>query len=150
MNRIKDWLYVGNYQDSINLSQLNKAGVRVVLQLAQRLPKSDLRHLYLPLEDGQYIPTPKLEEALDFLATQRADGEKVLIACGAGVSRAAVISMAALHEFEGMGFLEAYSLLRQERPIIAPHPILIRSLCLYYADAPPFEELWQAMGKLDG
>jgi protein-tyrosine phosphatase len=55
----------------------------------------------------------------------------MLVCCGAGMSRSPVFVAAFFHE-EGMELDAAFELIRERRPIIRPHPRLVRSLESHY------------------
>ncbi len=52
MHRIRDWLYVGKYAETTNLSYLRSYGIGAMLQLADRVEQPGIESLYLPVEEG--------------------------------------------------------------------------------------------------
>ncbi|HSH04550.1 MAG TPA: dual specificity protein phosphatase [Anaerolineae bacterium] len=142
MNKIRPWLYIGKYSDTKNLTSLQNHTITAMLQLAAPVPQPNITHLYLPVEDGEPLPHIYLQQGLDFIRQQRAHNQRLLIACGAGVSRAATFTIAALVDQEQLPLLDAYHLIKQHRPIIMPHPALWTSLCQYYQQEIPFQQLF--------
>ena len=80
------------------------------------------------IEDGRITNCGVFEKAADVIATARSEGKNVLVHCAAGVSRSATAVMAYLMIHEGMGWADALCYLRESRPCVNPHPLLVRSL----------------------
>ncbi|NJM07283.1 hypothetical protein HC891_15450 [Candidatus Gracilibacteria bacterium] len=90
--------------------------------------------LYLPVEDGEALAAEKLRRGVDFVLTHHATNKTVLVACGAGISRATTFTIAALKEAEGLSLLDAAHAVRQAHPDGMPHWLLWESLCTYYGE----------------
>lgn len=114
-----------------------------MLQLAELVEQPDIACLYLPVDDGVPLPTALLRQGIDFVFTHKNQGERVLIACGAGVSRSVTFAVAALKEIEGLDLASALRLVKQKHPGALPHPALWESLCGYYGED---VALWDALG----
>jgi hypothetical protein len=100
--------------------------------LAELVEHPSITSRYLPVEDGEPLPVEFLEEGIAFIKDQKERGHNILVACGAGISRSAAFSIAALHEIEGMDLLHAFQLVKAVREIALPHPAIWDSLCAYY------------------
>ena len=79
-------------------------------------------------------PANMLRRGLEFVRSHKAWGNNVLIACGAGVSRASAFAVAVLKEEESLSLLEALREVHARHPEIMPHPELWKSLCSYYGE----------------
>src|SRR5512136_1818127 len=102
MNAIRDWLYVGKYRETIDVTSLAAQKIGAVLQLAEAVKQPDIETLYLPVEDGVPLASCHLRQGVDFVLNQKRLGHRVLIACGAGMSRSVAFAVAALKEDEGL------------------------------------------------
>lgn len=139
MNAIRPWLYIGNYQDSLDAPALRAAGVEAVLQLALAVQHPDLDTFHVPVYDGEPLPHDALKQGVAIIEAQH--DRPLLVACLAGISRATTFCIAALHTVEGMDLLEAYREIKAVRPIVQPHPALWESLCAYYDVDIPYQRL---------
>ena len=144
MRQITDNLFVGRYRDTVNLTLLRAHNIGATLQLAARIEQPGIEVLYLDVEDGEPLPAEKLHQGVSFVRDQLAAGRRVLIACGAGISRSVTFAIAVLHEEEGISLLDAYHDIYSIHPDALPHYELWYSLCEYYHEDVPFERLWDA------
>ncbi|NDJ62336.1 MAG: dual specificity protein phosphatase family protein [Chloroflexi bacterium] len=142
MYEIRSGLYVGKYRETLAKDVLKARAIGSVLQLAEPVPYSDIETLYLPVEDGEPLPPDLLAQGVAFIREQRAEGRNVLIACGAGISRAVAFAMAVLHEDEDLSLFEALQQIRAISADAMPHPSLWTSLNQYYGEDMPFVDMW--------
>jgi protein-tyrosine phosphatase len=152
VQRIRDWLFVGKYRDTIDKDLLDAYGIDAMLQLAEAVQQPDITSLYLPVEDGQPLPLQLLRQGINFIVEQKERGQLVLVACGAGQSRSVIYAVAALREVEGLHLLEALRAVKEQHSEAMPHPALWESLCEYYHEPMSFHDMLDvAMGtkKLD-
>jgi protein-tyrosine phosphatase len=145
MYQIREWLYVGNIGDTLNLPALREASIGAMLQLYEAIEQPGVDTLFIQLEEGVPIDTDDLEQALGFIAGQRAQQQRVLVACGAGISRSVVIATAALKEAEGGSLFDAYNQIRQRHPAALPDQIHWLGVCRHYNDAVSYKQLWQGI-----
>ena len=66
------------------------------------------------------------------MLAQRAAGQVVLVACGAGISRSTTFAIAALKEAEQLTLRDAAQIVRRAHPGGMPHLALWESLCTTY------------------
>lgn len=135
MNQIRSWLYIGKYRDTCDLAYLRSRNIGAMLQLAELVEQPNITALYLPVEDGEPIPTHLLAQGIEFIRSQKALGKIVLVACGAGISRSSSFALAALKEEENLGLMEALREVAIKHRDTQPHPELWNSLCGYYNEA---------------
>ncbi len=148
MNQIRPWLYIGNYADSLNLGTLDIEGITALLQLSSPVRWPGVESLYLRLRDGMPIPKEQLAECVRFVRQQKALDKKVLVACGAGISRSAAVCIAVLHEEEGLGLLDAYRVIHAAHPFAFPHPEFWKSLAAYYKAPENLQQIWDAVREI--
>lgn len=122
------------YRQTINLSLLQRHNIGAMLQLAELVEQPGIDSLYLPVEDGEPLPLDLLRQGVDFIKTHYESGHRVLVACGASISRSATFAVAALKEIEPLGLLEALRTVKQAHPQAMPHMALWESLCAYYQE----------------
>ncbi len=144
MRQITDNLYVGRHHDTVNLTLLQAHSIDAMLQLADRVEQPGIEVLYLDVEDGEPLPAEKLRQGVSFVRDQLAADRRVLIACGAGISRSVTFAIAVLHEEEGISLLDAFQDIHSIHPDALPHYKLWHSLCEYYHESVSFERLWDA------
>ncbi len=138
MNQIRSWLYVGKYRDTLDLHLLAANQIGAMLQLAELVEQPGMTTLYLPVEDGVPLPFDLLHRGVNFVVANKEENKRVLIACGAGISRSAAFAVAALKETEGLDLLDALRAVTQRHPEAMPHMALWESLCAYYDEDIPF------------
>ena len=134
MDRIRPWLYIGKYSDTLNVHLLSRYNIKAMLQLAELVEHPGITSLYLDVEDGEPLSRDLLRVGIDFVIAQKQQGHNVLVSCGAGISRSAAFAIAALKEIEGMSLLEAFLAVKQAHPQTLPHPTVWESVCHYYGE----------------
>ena len=132
MNQIRPWLYIGKYRETRDYRLLTAHGITAMLLLAELVEHPGITSLYLAVEDGEPLPHEMLIKGVDFVKAQKAAGQTILVACGAGISRSASFAAAALKEIEGISLREAIHIVKQAHPDSLPHYKLWQSLCDYY------------------
>jgi dual specificity protein phosphatase-like protein len=148
MHKIRPWLYVGKYRETIDINILITYRISAMLQLADKVEQIGIASLYVPVEDGEPLPTEKLRQGVDFVRAQKAAGKTVLVACGAGISRSVTYTIAALKEEENLSLPDAYKQILDHHPDALPHPALWESLRTYYNEPTTYAELWGAILQL--
>lgn len=143
MQQVRPWLFIGKYSETLNCDVLERRKIRAVLQLAAPVEHPGITTLYLPVDDGVPVRENALANGVAFARSEYAQGNRVLIACGAGISRATTFATAALKEEENLSLLEAFREIVKAHPNGMPHPVLWQSLCEYYGEDVPFLEMWR-------
>jgi hypothetical protein len=146
VNAVRPWLYVGKYMETADLGLLTRAGIGGMLQLAGPVRQPGIASLYVPVVDGVALPNDALRRGVDFVLAEKRREARVLIACGAGISRAVTFAVAALKEEENLGLLDALLAVKGARPEALPHPVLWESLCRYYREDVPIRSMLGALG----
>lgn len=140
MHRIRSWLYVGKYRETLNPHLLAANEIGAILQLADLVEQPGVTFLYLPVDDGVPLPAELLRKGVDFVIASKKQNNRILVACGAGTSRSAAFVVAALKEIEGLDLLSALRAVKQKHPEAMPHPAIWESLCAYYQENVPFSD----------
>jgi protein-tyrosine phosphatase len=143
VDRIRPWLYIGKYRDTLNRRLLEANQIQAMLQLAELVEHPGITSLYLPVEDFQPVPPDLLRQGVDFVREQRRLGQRVLIACGAGINRSTAFAVAVLIEEEGLSLLDAFRAVKRQHREAMPHPPVWESLCAYYQEDVPIELLFR-------
>jgi protein-tyrosine phosphatase len=144
MQRVRPWLLIGSYRETLDSAGLARAQVGALLHLAAPVEPPGITTLYLPVEDGEPLDAATLRRGVAFVLAQRDAGKTVLVACGAGISRSTSFAIAALKEAEELSLLVAARTVRRAHPNGLPHMALWSSLCLHYQEPHDFLELVRA------
>ena len=145
MNSIRNWLYIGKYRETLDITLLEARKIGAMLQLAEAVKQPDIESLYLPVEDGIPLAAHYLQQGVEFVLSQKRLGHKVLVACGAGMSRSAAFAVASLKEDESLGLLDALRDVKSHHSDTLIHPALWESLCAFYREDVPFQNALDAM-----
>lgn len=130
MSYIIENIYIGDKYDVINESFMRKNKISAVLNTAFELPRTPLAKDYLKLsmsDSRDELLYPNLVVAYSFLEKQQALGRNVIVHCSVGMSRSSSIVIGFLI-LKGMSFHSAYSLVKQQRPIIQPNEGFMKQL----------------------
>ena len=141
MDQIRPWLFIGGYRDTKHLAYLQFKSITAMLQLAERVAQPEIVSLYLPVEDLAPISSAHIRQGLDFIREQKDKGNRILVACGAGMNRSSAFSAAALKEAESLTLFEAFKEVKRCHPESMPHQPVWDSLCEYYKESIPYLEV---------
>jgi protein-tyrosine phosphatase len=141
MNQIRPWLYIGKYRETLDYRLLNMFNISAMLLLAELVEHEGITSRYLAVEDGQPLSAELLQEGVAFARAHQEQGGVVLVACGAGISRAATFATAVLKEVEGLTLREAFHEVQRSHPDAMSHMALWNSLCQYYDEPIPWIEI---------
>ncbi len=131
MSKITDLLYVGNYGNAARLTDENLEGIQAVLNVSTEPPYNQaesIQYRAIRFDDGHEIPLHAFAEAIAFLQFQHETGHKTLVHCAAGISRSPSVVAAFLHHSKQYDLDLAFNIIRKCRPIVQPHPLIIRSI----------------------
>lgn len=132
MNRIRHWLYIGDYHDALDYQALTSNKIGAVLELAGPVNHPGIVSQYIWVQDAMPLQEHKLRRGVKFILDNKDKG--VFVGCAAGVSRSATFCIAALVEVEGLSLKTAYDEVKRARQVINPHFSLWASLRKYYGE----------------
>lgn len=138
MDEIRPWLFIGKFRDTLNTSYLQSKSINAMLQLAEKVEQPGIISLYLSVEDFAPLKFNLLEQGLAFIHEQKRLGNRVLVACGAGINRSSTFCTAALKVEEGMSLFDAFKEVKRRHPEAMPHQPAWESLCTYYGEMTPY------------
>lgn len=138
MGEIRPWLFIGKYRDTLQLAYLKSKSIQAMLQLAERVEQPNIVSLYLPVEDLAPISSEHIRQGVDFIRAHKAKGNRILVACGAGINRSSSFCAAALKEEEGLSLFETFKEVKRLHPESMPHEPVWESLCKYYNETTPY------------
>ena len=149
MDQIRPWLFIGKYRDTTNGPYLQQNKIRAMLQLAELVQQPEIDSLYLPVQDLAPVSWNHLRQGVDFIRQHKEKGNRILVACGAGINRSSSFCAAALKEEEGLSLFEAFKEVKRFHPESMPHEPVWESLCNYYNEKVPYLEVMR-LGFLTG
>jgi hypothetical protein len=141
MDQIRSWLFIGKYRDTLQPAYLRSKSIQAMLQLADKVEQPDIVSLYLPVEDVAPISIEHIRQGVGFIRDQKQIGNRVLVACGAGINRSSAFCAAALKEEEGTSLLDAFREVKKHHPESLPHEPVWYSLCSYYKETIPYLDI---------
>jgi protein-tyrosine phosphatase len=141
MDEIRPWLFIGRYRDTTNQWYLHQKNIRAMLQLAELVEQPEIDSLYLPVQDMAPVSWNQLRQGLDFIRQHKQKGNRILVACGAGINRSSSFCAAAVKEEEGLSLFEAFKEVKKFHPESMPHETVWESLCNYYNEKAPYLEV---------
>ena len=141
MDEIRPWLYIGKLRDTLHISYLHFKNINAMLQLAEKVEQPGITSLYLPVEDFAPLNFRLLRQGITFVREQKRLGNRILVACGAGINRSSTFCTAALKEEEGLSLIEAFKEVKRNHPESMPHEPIWESLCNYYEERTPYMDV---------
>jgi hypothetical protein len=95
VHHVAHGVYIGGARAVYLVPELRRAGVTRVLKLYFHIPDwpDDFLVCDNPLEDGVFVPQEVLQHGVSFVREQVEAGEKVLVVCGAGISRSSTFGL---------------------------------------------------------
>lgn len=138
MDEIRSWLFIGKYRDTINNDYLVSKSIKAMLLLAEKVNQPNIISLYLPVEDVAPISVEHIRQGVEFIREHKQKGNRVLVACGAGINRSSAFCTAILKEEENLSLFEAFKQVKSKHPESLPHQPVWESLCEYYKESTPF------------
>ena len=132
MDFVRPGMALGSRFEAENARLLTLYRIDAVLSLVQANVPAPVAVLNLTIDDGLPIPPGVLERAIAFLSGCAARNQRVLVHCEMGLSRSPTVLAAYLVEHERIPFDRAIAEMRQVRPLVQPHPALVRSVTAYH------------------
>ena len=135
MDFITDHVAIGSRYDAQNLSELHRQGIGAVLNVAWDLDISyagtgasvhPVEYHKVGLIDAPGNEPTTLLAAVLVLYQLRARHERTLVHCHAGISRSTTVVSLYLSGHGRIPFAEALGRVQEKRPIVSPHPALVR------------------------
>jgi protein-tyrosine phosphatase len=142
MFKIRDWLFISGYPSASSPQLVKAHGIEASLQLFEAIKMEGVESLYLDVQDGYEITPAQIRSGVDFVRANHEKSKKVLVTCGAGISRSVTFSIACLKEIEGLSLPDAYKSVRQHHPEAMPDHIHWKSISDYYGESGDFWEIW--------
>ena len=149
MDEIRPWLFIGSYRDTLNKRYLDFRSIQAMLQFAERVEQPNIISLFLPVEDLAPVPHNLVRQGMDFIRDHKQKGNRILVACGAGINRSSAYCAAALKEEEGLTLFEAFKEVKRKHPESMPHEPVWDSFCKYYGEEVPYLDLMR-LGLVKG
>ncbi|MBN2302899.1 MAG: dual specificity protein phosphatase family protein [Anaerolineae bacterium] len=133
IDHITDGVYISGWRATQYADYLRQAEITNVLKLYRDIPHfpTDFNVLENAMDDGAFVPGELIKRGADFVVEQVDAGQRVLVMCGAGISRSSTFVLAYMVS-RGHDLQEAFRLLRQKHPESTPHPQMWRSLIEHY------------------
>lgn len=145
MHKIRPWLFVGTYAESKNWEWLEKHRINALLQVHKPVTHSQISTWYVPAVDGQRISGATFDNAIRYVRRQHRQHHRVLIACGAGISRSVTFTVASLKAIEGLSLEDAYKSVYEVHREAMPDHVHWQALCEYFHEEVSFWDLWAAV-----
>lgn len=130
MTKVSEELFLGSLDDADQLALRNPQKIKTVVILCADKPESiskGMRYVHIPVSDVRPIPRALFDSVMSAIE----DGIKVgrvLVCCGAGMSRSPSLLAAYLHRTEFLRFDDALEHLTKLRPVVSPSNVLVRSI----------------------
>lgn len=142
MFKVRDWLYISDYPTAKSAEAVKNAGIQAMLQLFEPIEMPDIEHEFIGVHDVGDVRPEQIEKGVAFIRRQHAKGHRLLIACGAGISRSVMFSIIALKEIEGLAMPDAYRAIRQVHTQAMPDHIHWKNVSDYYGETSNFWKIW--------
>ena len=145
MFKVRDWLFISGFPSASSPQLVKGQGIEAMLQLFEPIKIEGITSLYLDVQDGYEITPQQIRNGVDFVRANHEKGKKILVTCGAGISRSVTFSIASLKEIEGLSLPDAYKAVRQHHPEAMPDHIHWKSISDYYGESGDF---WEICGEI--
>ena len=138
LRQITPHINLGGQHSRRGWQKLAARGVTAVINMRVEYDDRDAgiapaRYLHLPTVDETPPSLAHLEQGVDFMAQEIADGGVVYVHCVSGIGRAATMVAAYLVR-EGLSPEQAWARMQEARPFVRPEPAQIERLAEFAAD----------------
>ena len=123
-SKIRNNLYLGSHAHARSSAMMKAIGVNLIVNCTTTIPNyhEGIEYKRFPLTDVAQDPIELyFEDACLTITDAIQKGKTVFVHCEAGISRSASIVIAYLMKSENIVFSDAFTSVRQVRPIIAPN-----------------------------
>eukprot|EP00898_Chlorokybus_atmophyticus_P002516 jgi/Chlat1/3265/Chrsp22S03519 len=133
---VEGFLYLGDLEHAQDVDGLKELSITHVLTAhtdkeSLKVPKA-LNHLFINLADFEEEDiTSYFDQASDFIDGVKPSSGRVLVHCGAGVSRSATLVVAWLMRCKGWTAEKALEYTKRGRSVVAPNEGFMKALRLY-------------------
>ena len=130
MTKVSKKLFLGSLDDADQLAVCNPQKIKTVVVLCADKPENPserIRYVHIPVLDARPTARPVFESVLSAIGDAVEVG-RVLVCCGAGMSRSASLLAAYLHRTEFRGFDDAIAHLKLLRPAVSTSNVLVGSI----------------------
>merc|ERR1711907_62985 len=137
MSKILDHLYLGNYDDSINIQKLRDEGITHVINTVEHNCKktgtelygNEFQYLGFTSKDEERYPIMKhFDVTYNFIERARESGGKCLIHCMAGMNRSGALAVAYVMVHKNIGPVTATRIVYNARKTLLSNEGFIRRL----------------------
>lgn len=142
MFKIRDWLYISGFPSASSANLVKAEGIQAMLQLFEPIETQGIDSLFIEVQDGHEISPEAIRKGVEFVRQEHAKGKRVLVTCGAGISRSVTFSIASLKAIEGLSLADAYKSVRQHHPEAMPDHVHWKSIADFYGEKADFWEIW--------
>jgi len=142
MFEIRDWLYIAGFPEASSNKLVRAQGIEAMLQLFEEFKSEAVISHFIPVNDGVPMTNAMIREGVDFIRKQHDAGHKLLITCGAGISRSVTFSIIALKEIEGLSLSDAYRAIHDVHPKALPDHVHWQAVADYYGEPNDFWRIW--------
>lgn len=130
LQKVTEKLFIGDMQDALRSSQ--QPDINIIIYLGQEIPKQLCFNcmpvcIHLPMNDGRN-GLNRIRKILFTAYISTTFGEKVLVACRAGISRSVLVTSALYSMHKNIPFPEAYRYIKLIRQQSQPELNLFREI----------------------
>ncbi len=112
-------LFLGDQQDAIDFDSQHPDG-QIIVVLEQRPVNEPFKSIHVPiLTSSGHVHSKQLNRLANIIDLILAEGEQLMVHCGAGIERSPLTIMWYLHRKLGSSYEEAYNMIKTKRPQIA-------------------------------
>ncbi len=110
-------IYLGGAFNKNQITEIKKWGITAVISMRQKQPPAGINTLHIPTKDRHSPTLKELEQGIEFIKKEIANGGKIYIHCRSGVGRGPTMLIAYLIS-TGYELKEAIQLIKQVRKFI--------------------------------
>lgn len=121
---INQFLYLGGYLSTKEAGLIKDLGITLVVDATNfyRKPPDGVEYVKVNVDDTERSNlSPYFDRVADRIKHHRDNGGSVIVHCAAGISRSTALTLAYFVKHEGMNLSDAYQLVHEKRPIVAPN-----------------------------